>query len=100
MATPQGGAISVIRISGEKAIEYTSHIFTPRKGLPLAERKSHTAVFGDVFVTPGELLDEVLVTVMRAPYTYTGDKLPRIGLHHPANPVGFVQSWCTPGRPG
>ena len=36
LATPQGGAISVIRISGEKAIEYVSRIFTPRKGLPLA----------------------------------------------------------------
>ena len=69
LATPQGGAISIVRISGPKAIEYTSQIFTPRKGLPLAERKSHTAVFGDVCVTPGELLDEVLVTVMRAPGT-------------------------------
>ena len=81
LATPQGGAISVVRISGVKAVEYTSHIFTPRKGLPLAERKSHTAVFGDVCVTPGELLDEVLVTVMRAPYTYTGEDVVEISCH-------------------
>ena len=81
LATPQGGAISVVRISGVKAIEYTSKIFTPRKGLPLAERKSHTAVFGDVCVTPGELLDEVLVTVMRAPYTYTGEDVVEISCH-------------------
>lgn len=81
LATPQGGAISIIRISGSKAIEYTSQIFTPRKGLPLAERKSHTAVFGDVCVTPGELLDEVLVTVMRAPYTYTGEDVVEISCH-------------------
>ena len=81
LATPQGGAISIIRISGSKAIEYTSRIFTPRKGLPLAERKSHTAVFGDVCVTPGELLDEVLVTVMRAPYTYTGEDVVEISCH-------------------
>ena len=81
LATPQGGAISVVRISGAKAIEYTSHIFTPRKGLSLASRKSHTAVFGDVCVTPGELLDEVLVTVMRAPYTYTGEDVVEISCH-------------------
>ena len=81
LATPQGGAISIIRISGAKAIEYTSQIFTPRKGLPLAERKSHTAVFGDVCVTPGEQLDEVLVTVMRAPYTYTGEDVVEISCH-------------------
>ena len=81
LATPQGGAISIIRISGEKAIEYTSHIFTPRKGVQLSERKSHTAVFGDVCVTPCELLDEVLVTVMRAPYTYTGEDVIEISCH-------------------
>ena len=81
LATPQGGAISIIRISGAKAIEYTSQIFTPRKGLPLAERKSHTAVFGDVCVTPCELLDEVLVTIMRAPYTYTGEDVVEISCH-------------------
>ena len=81
LATPQGGAISVVRISGPKAIEYTSHIFTPRKGQPLASRKSHTAVFGDVCVTPCELLDEVLVTVMRAPHTYTGEDVVEISCH-------------------
>ena len=81
LATPQGGAISIVRISGPKAIEYTSHIFTPRKGLPLVERKSHTAVFGDVCVAPGELLDEVLVTVMRAPHTYTGEDVVEISCH-------------------
>ena len=81
LATPQGGAISIIRISGEKAIEYTSRIFTPRKGLPLVERRTHTAVFGDILVTPGELLDEVLVTVMRAPHTYTGEDVVEISCH-------------------
>ena len=81
LATPQGGAISVVRISGAQAIEYTSQIFTPRKGQPLAERKSHTAVFGDVCVTPDELLDEVLVTIMRAPHTYTGEDVVEISCH-------------------
>ena len=81
LATPQGGAISIVRISGPKAIEYTSQIFIPRKGLPLSGRKSHTAVFGDVCVTPDELLDEVLVTVMHAPHTYTGEDVVEISCH-------------------
>ena len=38
-------------------------------------------MFGDVCVTPGELLDEVLVTVMRAPYTYTGEDVVEISCH-------------------
>ncbi len=81
LATPQGGAISIVRISGPEAVEYTSQIFTPRKGLPLASRRSHTAVFGDLCVAPGEQLDEALVTVMRAPHTYTGEDVVEISCH-------------------
>ena len=81
LATPQGGAISIIRVSGPRAIEYVSHIFTPRKGVQLAQRKSHTVVFGDVSTDGKEILDEVLVTVMRAPYTYTGEDVIEISCH-------------------
>ena len=81
LATPQGGAISIVRISGEKAIEYTSQIFTPRKGLPLSQRKSHTVAFGDISTDGNEVLDEVLVTIMRAPYTYTGEDVVEISCH-------------------
>ena len=81
LATPQGGAISVIRISGDKAIEYVSRIFTPRKGLPLAERKTHTVAFGDISTDGKEVLDEVLVTIMRAPHSYTGEDCVEISCH-------------------
>ena len=81
LATPQGGAISVIRISGEKAIEYVSRIFTPRKGLPLAERKTHTVAFGDISTDGKEVLDEVLVTIMRGPHSYTGEDSVEISCH-------------------
>ena len=81
LATPQGGAISIIRVSGPRAIEYVSHIFTTRKGVQLAQRKSHTVVFGDVSTDGREILDEVLVTVMRAPYTYTGEDVIEISCH-------------------
>lgn len=81
LATPQGGAISVIRVSGEKAIEYVSRIFTPRKGLPLEERRTHAAVFGDICTDGKEVLDEVLVTIMRAPHSYTGEDSVEISCH-------------------
>ena len=81
LATPQGGAISVIRISGEKAIEYVSRIFTPRKGQPLTERKTHTVAFGDICTDGNEVLDEVLVTIMRAPHSYTGEDSVEISCH-------------------
>lgn len=80
-ATAQGGAISVIRISGSDAINIAARIFTPRTGVSLTERKSHTTVFGDVTDVRGNMLDEVLVTVMRAPHSYTGDDTVEISCH-------------------
>lgn len=81
LATPQGGAINVIRISGSKAIEIASQMFVPYKGLPLGERKSHTVVYGNIVVGDNEPLDEVLLTLMRAPHTYTGEDVVEISCH-------------------
>lgn len=81
LATPQGGAINIIRISGPEALSIVDKIFVPRKGVALAERKSHTVAFGDIFTSPSELLDEVLVTIMRAPHSYTGEDSVEISCH-------------------
>ena len=42
IATAQGGAIGIIRVSGPRAIEITSHLFIPVQGKPLTERKPYT----------------------------------------------------------
>lgn len=81
LATSQGGALNVIRVSGDKAFEIVSRIFTPRKGAPLAERRSHSAVFGDICTSGTEVLDEALLTVMRAPHSYTGEDTVEISCH-------------------
>ena len=81
LATPQGGAISVVRISGNRAIEIASQMFVPCKGLPLGERKSHTVVYGNIVVGDNEPLDEVLLTLMRGPHTYTGEDVVEISCH-------------------
>ena len=81
LATAQGGALNVIRMSGENAIEIVSGLFTPKGGVPLTERKSHTVAFGDMRVGGDEVLDEVLVTIMRAPRSYTGENTVEINCH-------------------
>lgn len=81
LATAQGGALNVIRVSGSKAVEITSSLFVPRNGKALEERKSHTVIFGDILDTRGELLDEVLLTLMRAPRSYTGEDTVEISCH-------------------
>ena len=48
IATAQGGAIGIIRVSGPRAIEITSHLFIPIQGKPLTERKPYTLTFGKI----------------------------------------------------
>ena len=81
LATAQGGALSVVRISGSDAIGIAASVFMPRAGKPLGERRSHTVVFGDIFDVQGHTLDEVLLTIMRAPHSYTGEDTVEISCH-------------------
>ena len=81
LATSQGGALNVIRVSGDKAIEIVSGMFSPRKGAPLHQRRTHTVVFGDICPNGTQVLDEALVTIMRAPHSYTGEDTIEISCH-------------------
>lgn len=73
--------MGVIRISGKEAISIAEKIFKPRGATPLAERKGQSVVFGDVYDTRGNMLDEVLLTLMRGPHSYTGEDTVEISCH-------------------
>ena len=81
IATAQGGAIGVIRVSGPEAITITSKIFIPIAGKALDERKPYTLTFGKIQTAEGEVIDEVLVSVFRAPHSYTGEDSTEISCH-------------------
>ena len=81
ISTAQGGAIGVIRISGPRAIEAVSHIFNPLSGKPLKQRRNFSLTFGKIFSNEGEIIDEVLVSVFRAPHSYTGEESVEISCH-------------------
>ena len=81
IATAQGGAIGVIRVSGPEAISITNRYFRPIQGAPLAERKARTVVFGHLIGSEDAMLDEVLVTLFRAPHSYTGEDSVEISCH-------------------
>lgn len=77
-ATALGGAIGVIRVSGDGAVACCDSIFKGRK--PLAEAKSHTIHYGTI--CDGErVVDDVVVAVFRAPYSYTGEESVEISIH-------------------
>lgn len=80
-ATPHGGAISVIRISGPEAIDICEKIFLPSdKSLILKEEKGYRIVHGLIH-KGDEIVDEVLLSMFRAPHSYTGDDSAEVSCH-------------------
>lgn len=82
LSTPPGaGAIAVIRLSGPAAVEIVSKNFrSVRKHFNLTKAKTHTVHFGSLVLNE-QIIDEVLVTVMYAPKTYTGQTIVEISCH-------------------
>ena len=81
LATPNGlGAISVIRISGGKAIKTTEKLFKGKNNKILSKQKSHTVHLGHLLQN-GHELDEVLITLFKGPHSYTGEDTVEISCH-------------------
>ena len=79
-ATAQGGAIAVIRVSGQNAIEITSRIFSK----DITSAKGYTLHYGHIINPQQEganIIDDVLVSVFRAPHSYTGEDSTEISCH-------------------
>ncbi|HHM21053.1 MAG TPA: tRNA uridine-5-carboxymethylaminomethyl(34) synthesis GTPase MnmE [Bacteroidetes bacterium] len=79
LATPSGvGAIGVVRLSGEGAIRVVQKVFV---GKDLDSQKSHTVHLGYIKTDGGEILDEVLVSIFKAPHSYTGENIAEVSCH-------------------
>lgn len=82
IATPAGGALGIIRVSGPEAITAADRIFRPRVGAPLSQRAASSLTFGNVVVPQSdEAVDEVLVSLFRAPHSYTGEDSVEFSCH-------------------
>lgn len=82
IATPAGGALGIIRVSGPEAITAADRIFRPRVGAPLSQRAASSLTFGNVVVPQtDEAVDEVLVSLFRAPHSYTGEDSVEFSCH-------------------
>ena len=77
---PGTGAISVIRVSGPDALTVADRIIQCRKG-SISEAEGYTIKFGTVHDASGAVLDEVLVSIFRAPHSYTGENSVEISCH-------------------
>lgn len=79
---PGVGGIAVIRVSGTEAIQHCSAIFRPRrKSVQLAEQAANTIVYGSITDSANEVIDDVLLSVFRAPHSFTGEDVIEIACH-------------------
>ena len=81
LATPAGGAIGIIRLSGHDAIRITDHVFVSASGKPLTDANPNTIHYGEIKDQDGNTIDDVLVSVFKAPHSYTGEDSTEISCH-------------------
>ena len=107
LATPHGsGAIAVIRVSGPEAISITEGIFFGKNLQPkkLRDKKGFSIHFGQI-ISDGTVLDEVLLSIYKAPRSYTGEDMIEISCHgseyiQQQLLALLYQQGCRPANPG
>lgn len=105
LATATGGAIGIVRVSGEKAIEITDCIFKSTQLKTLCDAKGNSLHYGEVHDKEGNVIDEVLVSIFRSPHSYTGEDSTEISCHGSAFILGqvikaLIDSGCRQAEPG
>ena len=81
LATAAGGAMATIRISGVQAVNITDALFASPTGHRLADCRSHTLHYGSIIDDKDQVIDDVVVTLFRAPRSYTGEDTAEISCH-------------------
>ena len=81
ISTPRGeGGIGIVRISGKEALDILCEIFKPKSSRNVSELKSYTITYGHIY-DGDKLIDEVLVSFMKGPRTYTREDIVEINCH-------------------
>ena len=81
VATRGGGALGVVRVSGPDAIRLTDSIFRCASKHPLASAQPYSLCYGQIIDSDGTPVDDVLVSVFRAPHSFTGQDSTEISCH-------------------
>lgn len=105
LATAAGGAIGIIRVSGKEAIAITDRIFRPAGIKSLSETAANTVHYGEIIDQNKQVVDDVLVSVFRAPHSYTGEDSTEISCHGSRYVLGqvlklLIDNGCRQAGPG
>ena len=105
VATRPGGALGIVRVSGPEAIRMTDSIFKPASGHPLASAAPYTLSYGQITDKDGSVIDDVLISVFRAPHSFTGQDSTEISCHGSAYILEqvcrlLIEAGCRQAEPG
>ena len=82
LATKAGeSAVNIIKISGNNSIEIAEKIFRSKSQKKLKELKTYNMIYGNIYDDKGEVIDEVLISIMKAPHSYTREDVVEINCH-------------------
>ena len=82
ISTPIGASgIGIVRISGKEALAVAEKVFRSKKHKLLAEARNHSMLYGHVLDNNGDTVDEVLVSIMRGPHSFTAEDVVEINCH-------------------
>ncbi len=88
ISTPLGhSGVGIVRLSGRDSIEITDRIFASADNSPLQSMPSHRLIYGHIIDSKKEMVDEVLVSVMRSPRSYTREDIVEINCHGGPVPI-------------
>ena len=105
VATRPGGALGIVRVSGPDAIRLTDSIFKPASGHPLASASPYSLCYGQIIDNDGSTIDDVLISVFRAPHSFTGQDSTEISCHGSAYILQkvsqlLIDKGCRQAEPG
>lgn len=105
LATRPGGAIAVVRVSGNESLAIVDKVFHKANGKPLAEAAPNTIHYGQLTDSEGNAIDEVMASVFKAPHSYTGEDSVEISCHGSQYVVAcilraLIECGCRQAEPG
>ena len=105
LATPAGGAIGIIRVSGDKAICITDELFKAKNKKHLSDAKGNTLHYGEFCDVKQQPIDEVVISVYKAPHSYTGEDSTEISCHGSSYILkrvmqALIDKGCRSAQPG
>ena len=105
VATRPGGALGIVRVSGPEAIRLTDSIFRAASGHPLASAAPYTLSYGQIIDKDRSAIDDVLISVFRAPHSFTGQDSTEISCHGSAYILEqvcrlLIEAGCRQAEPG